>query len=64
MLKAPALSKQIKEQQLLWFSASNSYVIVDKNINRLINLFVIHPEKFSFISAASEAIPSSRIITV
>ena len=60
MLKAPALSKQIKEQQLLWFSASNSYVIVDKNINRLINLFVSHPEKPSFISFASEAIEISR----
>ena len=56
MLKAPTLSKQIKEQQLLWFSASNSYVIVDKNTNRLINLFVTHPEKPSFISSASEAI--------
>ena len=60
MLKAPALSKQIKEQQLLWFSASNSYVIVDKNINRLINLFVSHPEKPSFISSASEAIGISH----
>ena len=54
MLKAPTLSKQIKEQQLLWFSASNSYVIVDNNINELINLFVSTLKKSSFISAASE----------
>lgn len=56
MLKVPTLSKQIKEQQLLWFSDSNSYVIVDKKINELINLFVSNPEKSSFISAATETI--------
>ena len=55
MLKAPPLSKQIRKQQLLWFSASNSYVIVDKHINDLIKLFVSHPTKPSFISAASES---------
>jgi hypothetical protein len=60
MLKAPALSKQIKEQQLLWFSASNSYVIVDQNINQLINLFVTHNEKPSFISVATETIGISH----
>ena len=56
MLKAPSLSKQIKEQQLLWFSSSNSYVIVDEHINELINLFVTNTEKSSFISAASKTI--------
>ena len=56
MLKAPSLSKQIKEQQLLWFSSSNSYVIVDEHINELINLFVTNSEKSSFISAASDTI--------
>ena len=54
MLKTPSLSKQIKEQQLLWFSASNSYIIVDKQINKLINLFVSTPKKSNFISAVSE----------
>ena len=54
MLKTPSLSKQIKKQQLLWFSASNSYIIVDKQINKLINLFVSTPEKSDFISAVSE----------
>lgn len=54
MLKAPNLSKQIKGQQLLWFSASNSYIIVDKHINKLINLFVSNTIKSDFISAASE----------
>jgi len=56
MLKAPTLSKQIKEQQLLWFSSSNSYVIVDEHINELINLFVTNTEKSGFISAASDTI--------
>ncbi|WP_069676082.1 hypothetical protein [Formosa sp. Hel1_33_131] len=56
MLKAPSLSKQMKEQQLLWFSSSNSYVIVDEHINELINLFVTNTEKSSFISAASKTI--------
>ena len=56
MLKAPSLSKRIKEQQLLWFSSSNSYIIVDEHINELINLFVTNTKKSSFISAASEAI--------
>ena len=54
MLKFSTISKQIKEQKLLWFSASNSYVIVDNNINELINLFVSNSKKSSFISAASE----------
>ena len=54
MLKTPSLSKQIKKQQLLWFSASNSYIIVDKQVNKLINLFVSTPEKSDFISAVSK----------
>lgn len=54
MLNVPSLSKQIKEQQLLWFSASNSYIIVDKQVNKLINLFVSTPEKSDFISTISE----------
>ena len=62
MLKGPSLSKQIKEQQLLWFGNSNSYVIVDQNINELINLFVAHDKKNSFISAVYDAhgIPHSQ----
>ena len=60
MLKAPSLSKQIKEQQLLWFSSSNSYVVVDEHINELINLFVTNTEKSSFIGAASETIGVTR----
>ena len=54
MLKVPSLSKQIKGQQLLWFSCSNSYTIVDKDIHKLINLFVSNSEKSVFIGAASE----------
>ena len=54
MLKVPSLSKQIKEQLLLWFSASNSYIIVDKQVNNLINLFVSTPKKSDFVSAVSE----------
>lgn len=54
MLKAPSLSKQINGQQLLWFSCSNSYTIVHKDINKLINLFVSNSEKSFFIRAASE----------
>ena len=60
MLKAPTLSKQIKEQQLLWFSSSNSYVIVDEQINELINLFVRNTKKSDFISAASDSIGLSN----
>lgn len=60
MLKAPTLSKQIKEQQLLWFSDSNSYVIVDKKINELINLFVSNPKKSNFTSAAIEVLGVSH----
>ena len=60
MLKAPSLSKQIKEQQLLWFSSSNSYVIVDEHINKLITLFVSNTKKQSFISAASKALGVSH----
>lgn len=60
MLKAPSLSKQIKEQQLLWFSDSNSYLIVDEQINKLIDLFVSNTKKSDFISAASELINVSH----
>ena len=60
MLKVPSLSKQIKEQQLLWFSDSNSYLIVDEQINKLINLFVSNTKKSDFISAASELINVSH----
>lgn len=56
MLNPPNLSKQIKEQQLLWFSASNSYIIVDEHVNKLINLFVSTPKKHDFINAVSEVI--------
>lgn len=54
MLKTPSLSKQIKGQQLLWFSDSNSYFIVDEQINILINLFGSYTKKSDFICAASE----------
>jgi len=60
MLKVPSLSKQIKEQQLLWFSDSNSYLIVDEQINKLIDLFVSNTKKSDFISAASELINVSH----
>jgi len=60
MLKVPSLSKQIKEQQLLWFSDSNNYFIVDEQINKLINLFVSNTKKSDFISAASEAMGVSH----
>ena len=60
MLNVPSLSKQIKEQQLLWFSDSNSYLIVDEQINKLINLFVSNTKKSDFISAASELINVSH----
>jgi hypothetical protein len=60
MLKFSTISKQIKEQKLLWFSASNSYVIVDKHIDQLINLFISCSEKSSFINVVTEAIGVSR----
>ena len=44
----------------MWFSASNSYVIVDKHIDQLINLFISCSEKSSFINVVTEAIGVSR----